>query len=590
MPTTSAPGAPAAAERWAPDDAAAGVTDVELVALLRDYWGTTLEREPLWATQLGVHRFDDRVDDRSRDATLEERRVRRRFIEQAERLRARGGLSPGDATTLALLAEDLDDAVLSEPCELDLWTLDPRSNPITSWNELPEFHPQKTVEDGENLLARARAIAGSIDAEIANLRLGAKQGLYGNARSGRFVLEMVKKQLAQPVDDWPLLAPAKKPHDDWPAGVLAKFRTDLRDAVDKGVRPALERYGAAIETELLPHARGADAEGLGALPDGARCYAARIKAHTSLRKTAKELHQTGLDEIARIDTELATLGKKLWKTRDLPALLHRLRSDKKLYFASADAIVEKAESALAAAKAKTPGFFGLLPKADCVVRRVPDYEAPFQTIAYYRPPNPDGSKPGEYFVNVLAPETRPMFEAEVLAFHESIPGHHLQIAIAQELSALPAFRKHASMTAYAEGWGLYTERLAEEMGLYGSDLDRIGMLSFDAWRASRLVVDTGLHALGWTREQAEAFMLEHTALAKNNVQNEVDRYIVWPGQALAYKTGQLELLRLRAWAKSELGARFDLRGFHDAVLGRGAVSLPVLGEQVKAWVESKRGP
>ncbi|HEX2184525.1 MAG TPA: DUF885 domain-containing protein, partial [Chloroflexota bacterium] len=222
------------------------------------------------------------------------------------------------------------------------------------------------------------------------------------------------------------------------------------------------------------------------------------------------------------------------------------------------------------------------PRAHCEVVRMQPHEEAHSTIAYYRDPAADGSRPGQYYVNTSEPHTRPRYEAEALAFHESIPGHHLQIAIAQELEGLPAFRRHTGATAFVEGWALYTERLADEMGLYSGDLDRIGVLSFDAWRACRLVVDTGMHAMGWSRRQAIDFMLAHTVLAENNIVNEVDRYIVWPGQALAYKIGQLELQRLRADAERRLGSRFDIKRFHDAVLGNGALALQPLRQAVEA--------
>jgi uncharacterized protein (DUF885 family) len=215
------------------------------------------------------------------------------------------------------------------------------------------------------------------------------------------------------------------------------------------------------------------------------------------------------------------------------------------------------------------------------------HEAPYSTIAYYRQPAADGSRPGTYMINTYNPETRPRNEAEALAFHESIPGHHLQIAIAQELTGVPEFRKHQGVTSYVEGWALYTERLADEMGLYSSDVDRIGMLSYDAWRACRLVVDTGMHALGWSRKQAIDYMLENSVLAENNIVNEVDRYLTWPGQALAYKLGQLEILKLRDEARAKLGDRFDIRAFHDVVLRDGAVALPVLRANVEAWVAAQ---
>jgi uncharacterized protein (DUF885 family) len=216
-----------------------------------------------------------------------------------------------------------------------------------------------------------------------------------------------------------------------------------------------------------------------------------------------------------------------------------------------------------------------------VVRPIPAYEAPYTTIAYYRQPFPDGSKPGEYFINTFEPTKRPRFEARVLAYHESIPGHHLQIAISQERSQIPAFRRYGGTTAFVEGWGLYSERLAGEMGLYPDPLDRMGVLSFDAWRASRLVVDSGMHALGWSRKQAIEFMIEHTALTPLNIDNEVDRYVSDPGQALAYKIGQLEILRLRQRARDVLGDKFDIKAFHDTVLGSGAVPLEALGELVE---------
>ena len=292
-----------------------------------------------------------------------------------------------------------------------------------------------------------------------------------------------------------------------------------------------------------------DRPGLCHLPGGEATYRSLARAHTSLDATPDELHRTGLAEIDRIDVELTDLVGRTIGTRTLPDALAALRGDPALHFGTRDEVFAKAVSALERATEAIPGWFGRLPQAPCEVVRMGAHEEEHSTIAYYRHPAEDGSRPGQYYVNTAHPETRPRYEAEVLAYHESIPGHHLQIAIAQELADLPAFRRHLGPTAFFEGWGLYTERLADEMGLYSGDLDRIGVLSFDAWRASRLVVDTGMHAMGWTRQQAIDFMLEHTALAPNNIANEVDRYIVIPGQALAYKTGQLEILRLRAEAR-----------------------------------------
>jgi uncharacterized protein (DUF885 family) len=375
--------------------------------------------------------------------------------------------------------------------------------------------------------------------------------------------------------------------DPWPAGERARQHAALREVVASIILPALARYRDFLRDRILPAARR-DREGLAGLPDGEACYRAAIAYHVGLPLAAADLHALGLREIARTDAEIAALGKRVLGAPDLAATIAKLRGDPALYFRSREEILDAAQRALDRAKAAQARFFSVVPKADCVMREIPAYEAPYATIAYYRRPHYDGSKPGEYFVNTYRPETRPRFELEALTWHESIPGHHLQIALAQELGAMPAFRKLEGSTAYIEGWALYTERLAEEMGLYTADLDRLGKLSYDAWRASRLVVDTGLHALGWSRAQAEAFMREHTALTEVNISNEVDRYIGWPGQALAYKVGQLEIVSLRAEAEAALGGAFDLRAFHAVVLGAGAVTLPVLGARVRAWIASAR--
>jgi uncharacterized protein (DUF885 family) len=383
---------------------------------------------------------------------------------------------------------------------------------------------------------------------------------------------MLDTELAKPTNEWSMVEPGGD---------------DLIDAVDRLVRPAMERYRDFVRDNVLPVARTGADEGISALADGDACYRAAILNHLGFERTPADLHQLGLDEIERIDAEIAALGKTALGTQDLAATIERLRTDKSLYFDSAEALVAASEADLARARAAIPKWFGRLPETDCVVAVIPEHEAPYTTIAYYQPPHPDGTKPGEFYINTYRPETRPRFELATLAAHESIPGHHLQIAISQELGEVPAFRKYGGSTAFVEGWALYTERLADEMGLYQDDLDRIGALSYESWRAARLVVDTGIHAMKWTRAQAEQYMLEHTALTPENISNEVDRYISWPGQALAYKVGQLEILKLRADAEKALGDKFDIRGFHDVVLGQGAVTLPVLREQVAGWVASQ---
>jgi uncharacterized protein (DUF885 family) len=311
-----------------------------------------------------------------------------------------------------------------------------------------------------------------------------------------------------------------------------------------------------------------------------------IRDQTSLDRDPGEIHQIGLGELARIQDDIRALGARTLGTSDLAEIQRRLRNDPAMHFRWPGEIISSAEAANERALAGMDGWFGRRPKARMVVRPIPLYEAPQSIVAYYRQPAPDGSRPGTYYVNTYRPEIRPRYQSEVLTFHEGIPGHHLQTAIAQEVEDLPTFRRHLGSTAFKEGWALYAERLADEMGLYSGDLDRLGLLSYEAWRASRLIVDTGLHAFGWTRDRAAAFLRDNTLLAEANIENEVDRYLTSPAQALSYKLGQLEILALRQEARDRLGDEFRIADFHDHVLENGALPLVALREAVETWLGS----
>jgi uncharacterized protein (DUF885 family) len=577
-------------------DAVKGVADGGLRALLREHWEWMMQTSPVWATTLGDHRFDDRLEDNSAAAIAADRSRIRGFLASARKL-PRASMSRDDQITLDLLTGQLEERIALEVCQTHQWQVSARDNPVTDFNVLPEQHLVKTPADGANLVARYRRIPLHVDNTIGHLRDGASKGLFADAESVRRAIDLLDGQLKTELDRWALVRPALEAHPSWSQADRSQFARDVRAVVGGEVKAAFARYRKLLGDEILPRARPADKVGISNLPDGKACYAARVLAETSMALDPEELHQIGLKEIERINGEMTALGGKLFGRRlerkagsknPMADIVRILRDDRSLYYKTADDVQAGAQAALDAAKRKIPDYFGRLPKADCVVARIPDYEAPFTTIAYYREPHFDGSKPGEYFINTYKPEVRPRFEMPVLSFHESIPGHHLQIAIGQELTALPAFRRFLGSTAFVEGWALYTERLADEMGLYASDLDRMGMLSYDAWRASRLVVDTGIHVKGWTRAQAEAYMREHTALTLENITNEVDRYIGWPGQALAYKVGQLEIIRLRREAEAALGPRFDIKSFHDVVLASGAVTLPVLRDNVAAWLAAAK--
>ena len=545
--------------------------------LADEFWQLFLASEPTSATTFGEHRFDDRLEDRSPDGMATRAAT---FSSLGERVAAD---PPTDLATHTELLNEIHTNLLGLGSGMERWSVDPLGGPQIGLLNLPQVQEVRTPDDASLMVERWRAMGPYLDQEVANLRRGLAEGCTATVDPVRRTIEQLDVLLGLDLADWPLLAPGAADRPDWSVEARGAFAADLLEVVRDAVRPAFARYRDVLHGEIRPAARGADRPGIAHVPGGADIYRDLIRLHTTRDLEPEAIHQIGLDEIAQIDDELAELGARVLATADLPDTLATLRSDPALHFATREEIVATAERSLARARDALPAWFGRLPVAGCDVVPIPDHEAPHSTIAYYLWPAPDGSRPGRYYVNTYEPTTRPRYEAETLAFHESIPGHHLQIALAQERTDLPTFRRHLGSTAFAEGWGLYTERLADEMGLYSSDLDRFGILSYDAWRASRLVVDTGMHALGWTRHQAIAFMTEHTALARNNIENEVDRYIVWPGQALGYKIGQLEILALRAAARERLGSAFEIRAFHDLVLSEGAVSLTTLSRMLADW-------
>ena len=375
------------------------------------------------------------------------------------------------------------------------------------------------------------------------------------------------------------------PEDSLTPNERGRFLEDVLEAVEHEIYPSFAHYREVLAREVRPFARGDDKPGIRNVPEGDVAYRTLIRRHTSLDLTPQEVHAFGLEEVARVRAEMEALGAKLIGSRDLFEIQEALRNDPTMHFTSAEEIEAVAKGSLARAEAVVPAYFGRLPRADCIIVEIPAHEAPQSTVAYYREPAADGSRPGRYFVNTYLPETRTRYEAQVLAFHEAVPGHHTSDRDRAGAGGLaPGAAATRAATAFVEGWALYTERLCDEMGLYSSDVDRLGMLSYSAWRACRLVVDTGMHALGWTRRQAIEYMLDNTLLAENNVENEVDRYIAWPGQALAYKVGEREILKLRAEAQAALGARFSMAAFHDRVLENGAVTLGVLRARIEAWI------
>jgi uncharacterized protein (DUF885 family) len=567
------------------DQITAGITDPALAAAATAHWAWVTRWSPTLATTLGDHRFDDRLAPRDRAS------IRRCHDERRDLLGLLGAidggaLAPADRLTWLMLAQELAAAGANDLARMHEWHVSPRGGPLEEFSYLVEIHPLATPADGDNLIARLRCAVDAIDAMIANLAIGVRNQRVAPRIAIAKAIAQLDAELARPIDTWALLAPAQAPLPTWPEDARVRFAAALRAIVVDELRPAFVNYRDFLERELLPRGRTGADEGLRSVRGGEMGYFALIQAHLGEPRDPAELHALGLAELARTDAAMAALGAELFGTPDLATTLAHLRADPAGFFTTGAEIVAAAQVALDRANAAVPACFTTLPRTPCVMREIPPYEAPYTTTAYYRQPHLDGSKPGEYFVNTYQPETRPRWELEALTFHESVPGHHLQIARAIELERVPLFRKISTPTGYVEGWALYTERLADELGLYSGPLDRLGMHSYDAWRASRLVVDTGLHALGWTRDQAEQFMRAHTALSFANIANEVDRYISDPAQALAYKVGQLTMLELRAQAQASLGARFDLAEFHEVVLAAGGVSLTGLRLVVGDWLRA----
>ena len=573
-------------------DASGAVADPELAAITRELWQHRMRSAPTWATRMGDPRYHGRLTDLSLEGFLERAQVEQALLERLSALDP-DELTAPDRRTRAVLARELelDLAERDLGIEPETWTLDPIWGPQVELLSIAAMQPVGTAREREQLLQRWRAMPNYLDQHVANLRRGLRAGRFGPHAAAETVLEQLEGVLATPVADSPLHAPIERLPRDVDPRERGRFERELLAVIRDEIRPAFRRYRDFVAGELLPLAREGERSGVLHLAGGDAYYELQVRRHTTLDLTAGEIHDLGLERVAAVRAEMEELGRRALGAEDFAALRERLREDPAFSFETRAEILAAARAALAKAEEALPRALGRLPRTPVEVVEIPAHEAPDTTTAYYMPPAADGSRPGRYYVNTHEPRTRPRYEAEVLAYHESVPGHHTQIALAQELTGLPLVRRHSGVTAYVEGWALYTERLADELGLYTGDLDRLGMLSFDAWRAARLVVDTGVHRLGWSRERAIEYMLENTLASRLNVENEVDRYIAWPGQALAYMIGRLEIQALRAEAERRLAGRFDLRAFHDELLRHGPLPLEILREEVEAWIAAREeGP
>ncbi len=546
-------------------DAAARISE-----LAAEYWDSVMRAQPTWAHLLGDFTNVAAFEDASRP---EEDRQLLELESFLTRARGITDLSGDDLVT---------QQVLIAHAQTNLDVLSQRLTEITAD---PIFGPQATLpivagmlgipnaEVAEAMLAKVAAMG----ANYAQLAERISQGASAGRAPARFavagVIEELERLLAADPTTDPLVAAFQLPDDvDQDA-----WRARCAEVVASSLRPGMAAYRDALRDQALPIARGDEAPGLASLAGGPEAYDALLRYYTTTGHTAREIHEIGLAQVAKLEQEYRELGARVLGTDDLQQIFELMRTDPKLHFTEGNQLVEASRVALQRAWDAMGDWFEVLPQAPCAVEGVMG-----GAKAFYFPPAADGSRGGTFFINIDDPTSWGTFELEAMAFHEGIPGHHLQLAIAGELpDSVPMIRKHAETAAYAEGWGLYTERLADEMGLYSTDIDRLGMLAADSMRACRLVLDTGLHALGWSRQQAVDYMLANSPLHEGVVRPEVDRYIVTPGQATAYMIGRLEILRMRQEARERQGENFDIKKFHSAVLDSGTLPLDVLADVVR---------
>jgi uncharacterized protein (DUF885 family) len=539
---------------------------------------------PGFATYKGDPRGQDRLGDLS-PAGIERRQQGERdalaFLDSIDR----NALSELQRDNYDLLRDNLQREVGSQRFPTHFMQMTQMSGPQQNLARLMAMMPNAKPEQLENQIARMEALPKYVDESIALLSAGMNKGVTPPAITLRDVPQQIRSQLVDDASKSPLL----KGFVDIPATVDPLQADSLRKRAEQVYReqvvPAYEKLLEFTENQYLPGARQTIAAR--DLPDGEAWYQNNVALMTTTDLTPQQIHDIGLREVKRIRGEMDAVIESTGFAGSFEDFLYFLRTDPQFYHTTAEGLMREYRDIAKRADPELTRLFGILPRTPYGVIEVPDYAAKSTTTAYYQPGSLKAGRPGYYFANTYALDTRPRWEMEALSLHEAVPGHHLQIAIQQELEGLPWFRQTPSYTAFVEGWGLYSESLGEEMGFYKDPYSRFGQLTYEMWRAIRLVVDTGMHYLGWSRQQAIDFFKENAGKSEHDIVVEVDRYIVWPGQALAYKIGELKIKELRAYAEEQLGDQFDIRAFHDEVLGRGAIPLSVLDANIKSWVRDQ---
>ena len=578
---------PAAVEATpAPAAQARSPAAVALHGLFDAEWERGLRESPENAAYHGDRRYDDRWSDVSPEAIARREAADREALAALGRI-DRAALSPADQLNYDTFAWLQERAVARQTFREYLQPVGHQGGVQTA-DGIAELLPFATAQDYRNWIARLQALPQLLEQTTALMRTGMEAGNMPPKVLMQRVPAQIRGQVVQDPAQSPFYKPFLKMPGTIPAAEREALRRQAREAIAGEVVPAYREFGRFFEQEYLPRAR--DSIAATALPDGHAYYDFLAGWYTTTGLTAEEIHRIGLDEVARIRAQMEQVREEVGFQGDLRAFFEYLRTDPKFFYRTQADLLEGYQALSKRIDPELVKAFRVIPRQPYGVRPIPDNIAPDTTTAYYQPGAVDGSRAGFYYVNLYRPEVRPKWEMTPLSLHEAVPGHHFQFARGAELPDLPMFRRTAYFVAYGEGWGLYAEQLGYDMGLYDDPYDRMGQLAYEMWRAVRLVVDTGMHAKGWTRQQAIDFFMDNSPKTEQDVVNEIDRYIAWPGQALAYKIGQLRISALREEARRELGPGFDLRDFNDAVLATGSVPLETLEAHIRDWIAARKRP
>ena len=558
---------------------------VRLHQLFKLDWEHSLHESPEFATEVGFPGLNDRWSDSSLEAIARRKRELQAPLKVIASIK-RDKLSAADQLNYDLYKRNYDQAIEGTRFPGEYIQLTQLGGIQQDIARMLDVAPRNTVKDYEDIIARLNGVPTVVDQTLALLRKGLAAGITPPRITLRDVPQQVKNQLEPDPTKSAFLRPFQKFPIEFSETDKTRLRLAAELALKEKVRPAFTKLHEFIANDYVPGARETIA--CGDLPDGKAWYEFNARAMTTTKLSPQEIHNIGLSEVARIRDEMnkviATSGFK----GNFGEFLAFLRNDPQFSYTNAADLLRGYRDICKRADPELARLFGKLPRLPYGVKAIPSYAEKSQTTAYYQPGSPDAGRPGYFYANTYDIKTRLTWEMEALSLHEAVPGHHLQIALAQELEDIPNFRKHGHYTAFVEGWGLYSESLGTEMGFYTDPYSKFGQLTYEIWRAIRLVVDTGMHSMGWTRQQAIDYFLANASKNEHDITVEIDRYIVWPGQALAYKIGELKIKELRATATKELGDKFDIREFHDQILGNAAVPLDVLESRIKQWIASKR--